>query len=135
MVFLDTNVFLYASGADHPFRRPSQQILERVAHGDLAATTNSEVVQEILFVLNRRGMASAGRELARRTILLFPDLLPVTRADMLTACDLLEQYPALPTRDAIHVATMLNQKIETIVSADGHFEGIRGIQWVTPSAL
>ncbi len=42
--FLDTNVFLYAAGADHPLRDPCQRILHRVAAGELAATTSSKVV-------------------------------------------------------------------------------------------
>ena len=39
-IFLDTNIFLYAAGADHPLREASQQFLQRVAEGDLQATIN-----------------------------------------------------------------------------------------------
>lgn len=129
-VFLDANVFLYAVGKDHPLREASQQILTRVTEGDLAATTSTEVIQEILHVLIRRGQADTALLLVRSTMRLIPDVLPVTSGDMLTACDLLEQYPGLPIRDAVHAATMLNHEIDTILSADGHFELIRGIRWL-----
>lgn len=123
-IFVDTNIFLHAVGADPPLRDASQQLLWRIAEGDLVATTNSEVVQEILFVLNRRGRKDLALDVARSTVLLFPDLLPVTRSDLLTACELLERYPGLPPRDAIHAATTLNNGIGTILSADPHFDDI-----------
>src|SRR5947208_7460691 len=107
-VFLDTNVFLFAAGADHPLREASQQLLRRVTQGELAAKTSTEVVQEILYVLRRRGLHEVAVKLARNTLALFPDLLPITRADMATACSLLDRYPDLPTRDAVHAATALN---------------------------
>jgi predicted nucleic acid-binding protein len=127
VIFLDTNVFLFAAGADHPLRKPSQEILRRVAQGEVIAVTSSEVVQEIIYVLYRRGLAAAAQELARNTILLFPDLLPVTRTDMATACDLLDRYPGIPTRDAVHAATMLNNGLSKIVTADTHFDDIQEV--------
>jgi predicted nucleic acid-binding protein len=127
VIFLDTNVFLFAAGAEHPLRDASQQILRRVAQGEIAATTSTEVVQEILYVLMRRGLTTAAQQLARNAILLFPDLLPVTRADMAVACDLLERYPGIQVRDAVHAATMLNNGITAIVSADGHFDEIQDV--------
>jgi predicted nucleic acid-binding protein len=127
-VFLDTNVFLYAIGAQHPLKAPSQRILERVGDGELDAVSSTEVVQEILYVLIRRGFRETGLKLARHTTQLLGGLLPVTQDDLLTACDLIELYPALPTRDAIHAATMLNNGISEIVTADGHFDNVRGIR-------
>jgi predicted nucleic acid-binding protein len=127
VIFLDTNVFLFAAGADHPLREPSQRILRRIAKEELTATTSSEVVQEILYVLYRRGLPEAAQLMARSAILLFPDLLPVTRNDMEAACDLLKRYPGTPTRDAVHAATMLNNGITTIVTADGHFKSIQEV--------
>ncbi|HEY0512283.1 MAG TPA: type II toxin-antitoxin system VapC family toxin [Thermoanaerobaculia bacterium] len=127
-VFLDTNVFLYASGAQHPLKAASQRVLERVGDGDLEAVSSTEVVQEILHVLNRRGLRESALKLARHTIELLDPLLPVTQADISVACDLMDRHPLLPTRDAIHAATMLNNGISDIITADGHFEDVRGIR-------
>ncbi|HKH46717.1 MAG TPA: type II toxin-antitoxin system VapC family toxin [Thermoanaerobaculia bacterium] len=127
-VFLDANVFFYAAGAEHPLREPAQQVIQKVAAGELVATTSTEILQEILFVMQRRGQADLGLQLVRNTVSLFPDLLSVTRNDMLIACDLLERYPRIRTRDAVHAATMLNNGLDSIVSADGHFDEIEGIR-------
>ena len=70
--FLDTNVFLYAAGSSHRLREPCQEILRRVADGNLFAITSTEVVQELLYVLDRRGRGADGIRLSRRVLLLFP---------------------------------------------------------------
>lgn len=127
-VFLDTNVFLYAIGAQHPLKAASQQVLERVGNGTLEAVTSTEVIQEILYVLGRRGLRETGLKLARHTIELLNPLLSVTQADISLVCDLTDRYPTLPTRDAVHAATMLNNGISDIVSSDGHFDGVQRIR-------
>ena len=126
--FLDTNVFLYAIGAQHALKAASQRVLERVGDGELEAVSNTEVLQEILYVLSRRGARETGIALARHTAELLGGLFPVTEADISIACDLMERYSALPTRDAIHAATMLNNGISDIITSDDHFDAVRGIR-------
>jgi len=132
LVFLDTNIFLYAAGSSHPLREPCANVLRRVADGSLDATVNSEVVQEILYVLTRRGRRDDGLKLARHLTSLFPDLLAVTREDVVEACKLLLQYPNLSVRDAIHVGTMLRNGLKTVVSADPDFDQVFEIRRVAP---
>lgn len=110
-------------------------VLERVAAGSLEAATNSEVVQELLFVLTRRSQPREALRLAARVIALFPDLLPVTRGDMLLACDIVAQHPRMPVRDAVHAATMLNNGLKTIVSVDSDFDQLPAIQRILPASL
>lgn len=130
--FLDTNVFLYAAGRAHPQKLPCQAVLRRIGEGRLRATTSTEVVQEIAYVLTRRGRRGDGVRLARRVLALFPDLLPVTHDDMALACDCLDQNPHLPSRDAVHVATMRNAGITTIISADRDFDAFEDIRRFDP---
>ena len=131
-VFLDTNIFLYAAGQAHPQRDACAGVLRRVANGTIEATANSEVVQEILHVLVRRGRGEDGVALARHVAALFPDLLPVTAEDMRRACDLIERYPKLSVRDAVHAATMLGNGLEQVISVDEDFDQIREIRRVAP---
>ena len=130
--FLDTNVFLYAAGADHPRREACVRALHKVSEGTLQATVNSEVLQEILYVLSRRGRRQDAVTLANHVASLFPDLLPVTREDILGACDLIRRYARLPVRDAIHAATMLRNGLKEIISVDQDFDQIREIRRIDP---
>lgn len=65
-LFLDTNVFLYAAGADHPLKKPSIRWLEGAAEGRFRAVTSAEVLQEILHVLIRRGRRREARHRSPR---------------------------------------------------------------------
>ncbi|MGH9368158.1 MAG: type II toxin-antitoxin system VapC family toxin, partial [Thermoanaerobaculia bacterium] len=131
---LDTHVFLSAAGASHPAKEPCARVLRRVAEGSLEATINSEVVQEILYLLAGRGRRGDGVVLARHVAALFPDLLPVTREDVLGACDLVQRYPKLSVRDAIHAASMLRNGLKRVISVDADFDQIRGIRRIEPDA-
>ena len=135
MVFLDANVFLYAAGGSDPYREPCRRVLRTVDDGSLPSNTSVEVVQELLYVLWRRGLAEKGIRLARDVIALFPELLPQTRDDLSDACGLLSRNPGLTPRDAVHVATMRRHGIETILTADVHFDGIPGIRRVDPARV
>ncbi|MGA3168118.1 MAG: type II toxin-antitoxin system VapC family toxin [Terriglobia bacterium] len=134
-VFLDTNIFLYAAGASHPRREACAKVLRRVADGSLDATINSEVVQEILYVLTRRGRRDDALKLAGHLTALFPDLLAVTRDDVVGACQLLRQYPGLSVRDAVHVGTMLRNELKTVVSVDSDFDQVSEIRRIAPDEV
>ena len=135
MRFLDTNIFLFAAGVTHPLREPCRNVLRKTAQGSLSAITSTEVVQEILHVLARRNRPAEGVALARRLLALFPDMLPVTNADMALACEFMERYPEIPVRDCVHVATMLGNGLETIVSADRHFDLVAEITRLDPAEV
>ncbi len=136
-VFLDTNIFLYAAGAPHPQKEPCVRVLRQLADGRLVGNTSTEVVQEIIYVLDRRQRRQDGIALARRVVSLFADLLPVRQVEMVRACDLLDRKSALSVRDAVHAATMLNHGLTTIISADQHFDLLQeeGIRRVDPLSM
>ncbi|MGB7593613.1 MAG: type II toxin-antitoxin system VapC family toxin [Terriglobia bacterium] len=66
---------------------------------------------------------------------LFPDLLAVTRDDVLGACELLRKYPRLSVRDAVHVGTMLRNGLKTVVSVDSDFDQVPEIRRVAPDEV
>jgi uncharacterized protein len=130
--FIDTNIFLYAAGRAHPRRQGCAAVLRSLAEGKLDAAINSEVIQEILYVLSRRGRLDDALNLASYVSSLFPDMMPVSRNDILDACSLLRSYSRLPVRDAIHAATMIRNGISRIISVDQDFDQINGIRRIEP---
>lgn len=131
-LFIDSNVFLYAIGAPSPYRESCRAVLVAAGEGDLDAVTSSEVLQELLQVRSRRlGMADA-TSAVRQASALVSDVLPVTSADVLDACDLLERLPLLQARDALHVAVMRTAGISRLVSVDQGFDVVPGIERIDP---
>ncbi|MAU01629.1 MAG: PIN domain nuclease [Anaerolineaceae bacterium] len=133
-IFLDANIFMYAAGATHQYKAPCLQILALVETKKLTAVTSSEVLQELLYRYSHLQLAEKGIHLCRR-ILDFPmQILPVTAADVQRATEILEASPGIKSRDAIHAATMLNNNVEEILTADKHFEQILSLNRLDPHA-
>jgi predicted nucleic acid-binding protein len=132
-LFLDTAIFMYAGGADHPLRASCGAILRSIDDGNLDATTSVEVVQEILhrYVSIRR--AETGITMARQVLDAFAPVLPVTHSIMRRVPGLADAYPALSARGLIHVATCIGEGIDTIVSPDRGFDQVREIRRLDPT--
>ena len=130
--FLDTCVPIYAAGAAHAYKEPCQRVLQAVAQGDLEAITDTEVIQEIAYRYHAIGRPE-GLALAEDFLALMQDVRPVTRVEISRSLELQRVYPSLSPRDAIHVAVMLEAGIEKILSADRHFDGVKGIERMDPA--
>jgi uncharacterized protein len=131
-LFLDANLIMYALGGLHPLRDPSKKILEKIKLGILQVFTNTEVLQEILYRYFSIRKNTFGEMAYIAVVNLCQAVLPVTLQDTDRALDLLKQYPQITSRDAIHAATMLNNGIKEILSANSHFDLIPGIRRIDP---
>ena|SRR3989338_585566 len=131
-VFIDTNIFIYASGDPHPHKNPSKHILERIAGNKIKAATNTEVLQEILHRYSAIKDMERGLAIFDDCLKIIPLILPVTKQDILKAREILQEYPEVNARDAIHTAVMLNRGIKTIYSYDRHYDQIKEIQRTEP---
>jgi predicted nucleic acid-binding protein len=123
-IFLDVNVFMYAAGAPHPYKESCIRILNDIETGTIAAAINTEILQELLYRYSHIGIPDKGIQLCRE-ILLYPlMILPVTELDLRLAIDLFEVHraPGIYPRDAIHAATMQNNGIAKLISADKDFD-------------
>jgi len=132
--FLDVNIFMYAAGSPHPYKDPCIRILSDVETGALVAAVNTEIFQELLYRYSHIKLADKGVQLCR-DILKYPfTILPVTEADIRLAIDLFDSHRVvgLKPRDAIHAATMQNNGISQLVSADRDFERLDFVTRIDP---
>ncbi len=135
IVLLDSNIPMYAAGAEHLYRQPCQWILQQARTGALRAVTDVEVHQEILHRYLSIGLPLKAREVSEDFEVIVPSVLQLTLDEIRTARRLSVAYPQLPARDLLHVALMINRGIASIVSADRHFDSVREIRRLDPSAL
>lgn len=129
---LDAAVFMYAAGADHPLKKPCQEILDRVAGGSIEATTSAEVIQELLHRYRAIGRHEGGIALARRILSAFQPVLPITDGVARRLPDLAERYANVSARDIVHVATCVEHGISQIITPDRGFDVIREIRRLDP---
>lgn len=138
-VFIDTSVFMYARGKDHPLKAPCSNIILTIAKMSAVGSygspvINTEVLQEILYRYVMLEKGDTGLSICRDIEALEIDVLPVSRDDMNQAFELFERYKTknLPPRDLIHAAVMINNGISNIISADKHFDAIKEIKRIRP---
>ena len=126
---------MYAAGASHAYRDACRAILERIADGRLDAVTSIEVVQEIGHRYVSIRQPDLARELTMATLDLFAPVLPITHAVMRRVPDLMARYPALDSRDLVHVATCIHEGITQIVSADRAYDAVSEVRRIDPVAF
>ena len=55
MIFVDTNVFMYAVGGLHPLQSVAQDFFAKSADNHLRLFTSAEVLQELFHIYETRG--------------------------------------------------------------------------------
>jgi len=131
--FIDANIPMYAAGANHPLKAPSLAILTAVAEGRLTAVTDCEVLQEVLHRYTALGRRREAVEAARLFLRIVPEVLPITKDDLLLALELHQRHSDLQARDSLHAAVMASHRLGLIISADRHFDTLPDLRRLDPA--
>jgi len=93
---------------------------------------DTELCQELLYVYGRRGERKQGLKTVESLIELFPGIFPIDSGVIIETKILMDKYPNLMARDAIHAAVALVNGLEGIVSVDKVFGEIKGLKRFEP---
>ncbi len=118
---------MYIVGASHPNKVAALRILEKTIMDRQRLVTDAEVFQEILhryISINRREVIQPAFD---ALLGLVDSVLAVDRETVIEAKQLLQGYPKLSARDALHLAVMRLHGIDRILSFDSGFDGVQGI--------
>lgn len=120
MIFVDTNVFMYAVGREHPLRGPAQQFFERAMSKGARARlcTSAEVLQELLHAylpVQRLQTLDSALRLVDGAI---DEVWPIEPEDVRLARDLDGAHPSLGARDLLHVASCTRRDVARIKTYD-----------------
>jgi uncharacterized protein len=132
VILVDSNIFMYASGGEHPHRTSCLVFLDRIAERDVRAVIDAEVLREILYRYISLGRWVEGRSVFDNARILLGDVLPVTAEVMDVARRLADEYPGFRARDAVHAAAVVVYGLKGICSFDRHFDRIQGLSRMEP---
>jgi hypothetical protein len=127
MIFIDSNVPMYLVGAEHPHKIDAQRMLERCVADDERLVTDAEVLQEILHryaAIERKDAISPAFQAILGVV---DEVFAIELRDVERARDILFASQQLSARDAVHLAIMERNRIETILSFTSGFDGYPGI--------
>ncbi len=133
-MFLDTNIFMYAAGKEHKYKEPCVNILAMIQTGRKSFVTDTEVIQEILYRYHHLGLNMMAHDLSWKVLELVPTIFSVSSDDIKLSLYYYNKYRKLriPPRDCIHLAVMVDNGLETIVTADRHFDDIEEVERIDP---
>jgi len=130
MKYIDSNVFIYPviyNESTEKLAKEAKKILVKIAEGDLEASTSFLTWDEIVWVVrktvDKRSAVKEGEK-----FLQFPklEMLEINKNVILKAQDLIDRYKLRP-RDAIHVASALENGIKEIISDDPDLDVVKEI--------
>ena len=127
MILVDSNIPMYLVGSPHRHKIDAQRWVEKLLSERQPLVTDAEVLQEILhryIAINRR---DAIQPTFNSLLGVVEDVLPVDRAVVEHAKEIVFGHPRLSARDAVHLAVMEQHGIEKILSFDSSFDGIPGV--------
>lgn len=130
MIFVDTNVLLYAIGGEHPGRDPARRLVTAIGAGRVNATTTTDVIHEFAHVYSRRRPRSDAVRHALGYATLFAPLAVPRSSELERGLALFEQYDALGAADAVLAATALADRAAAFVSADRAFAVIDDLPFI-----
>jgi predicted nucleic acid-binding protein len=116
VIFVDTNVIMFAVGREHPLRAAAREFFEDSL--ELGLCTSAEVLQELVHAympVQRMAVLDAAFQLVDRCI---PIVFPIEAEDVRGARGLVERYPELGSRDLLHLAICRRHEVKKIKTFD-----------------
>jgi predicted nucleic acid-binding protein len=117
LIFVDTNVFMYAVGREHPLKREARAALMNPRERGETLATSAEVLQELLHAylpVNRIEDLDAALRLAGDLTVIWP----VAHEDVVSARTLVARHPGLAARDLLHLALCRRYGATAVISYD-----------------
>ena len=128
MIFVDSNIPMYLIGAPHPHKTEAQLLLERLIASGQRLVTDAEVLQEIVHRYAAIGRREAIGPAFRLVLDVVDDVLPIEKADVLRAGEIVQSRALLSARDSVHIAIMERHGIRSILSFDADYDHWPGLK-------
>ncbi len=124
VIFVDTNVFMYAVGRPHPLRDPAREFFVECNRSRTPLCTSAEVLQELVHaylpVARPRTLDAAMSLIARSRV----EVWPLEYEDVTLARQLHEQFPALGARDLCHLASCRRRGVSEVKTFDQALQAV-----------
>lgn len=118
MIFVDSNVFIYAVGRSHPLKQKARKFFLDARRKNLRLVTSAEVLQELLHVylsVERFGLLDEAMALAMSGS---DQVLPITGEDVALARSLTDTHAQLSARDLLHLSVCRRHGIKRMMTFD-----------------
>ena len=132
IIYFDTNIFIYLSYENSAYFLQVKDLIQYCEDNKIKIATSVETIQEIIhFSINTKDL-SFGFSTANKTLDLVDELFNLDRKTIENYLTIVNKYKNRESRDFIHLATCLNQKLTIIITYDRGFKKFKEIKALTP---
>ena len=124
MIFVDTNVFMYAVGRPHALQTSAQDFFVEANQSSTPLCTSAEVLQELAHVYLSTGRPQTFDATLALVASAAVEVWPLEEEDVALARQLHEQYPALQARDLCHLASCRRRGVREVKTFDQTFAAV-----------
>ena len=133
VAFVDSNVPIYAAGAEHVYNQPCVRVLTLAAVHPQSYVTDAGVLQEILHRYVAAGQSTLGSKVVSRFAqVMYGRIEPVYESDIRLAAKFADNHPGAGARVLLHSAVMQRLGVDRIVSADAEFDRLPHVTRLDP---
>ena len=126
MIFIDTNVFMYAVGRPHSLRATAQEFFVTATRNRARLCTSAEVLQELAHAYLPAGRQAAFDSAVSLASSVGVEVWPLEAEDVALARRLHEQHPALQARDLCHLASCRRRGVREVMTFDRGLGSVLG---------
>ena len=118
MIFVDTNVFMYAVGRPHALRTAARDFFTEAKQNQAPLCTSAEVLQELAHAYLPVGRQWLFDEALNVIATSEVEVWPLEAADVSLARQLYDRFPNLQARDLCYLASCLRRGVREIKTFD-----------------
>ena len=126
MIFVDTNVFMYAVGRPHALQANAQDFFIEANRNGKPLCTSAEVMQELAHVYLPTGRLQTFDATLELMASASVEVWPLEETDVALARQFHHQYPTLQARDLCHLASCRRRGVREVKTFDQKFAAIAG---------
>lgn len=134
-LYIDTNFFLYLSDPSSPFYISCHKFIKYCNQEKVLISTSVETIQEIIHYTKNTKQLDHGLKTATKVLSLVNELLPINMSTIEIYLKYASVYKSAGSRDLIHLATCLENKIDKIITFDKDFAKFKEIKTIQPQAI
>ena len=118
MIFVDTNVFMYAVGRPHPLKARARDFFDDSLLNLTPLCTSAEVLQELVHAYLPVGKYDVFEDALDLLDKAGVEVWPLEEADVVLASRLHSEHPTLAARDLCHLASCRRRGVRQIMTFD-----------------
>ena len=128
MIYIDTNVFVYASIEKGVLGEKARMLIKSIQNGENPSITSAITLSEVVYAIRKEKGLEAALEGGKAVLEM--DGLRIAELDRGVCFDTMEimRETKLQPQDSIHYATMKHHGITAIITEDKEFNRIKDIK-------